>query len=314
MPSQFKPWQLGAVLALLCALAVIVLEWRSTVAERNPSSLLDTLPPNGAVQGFIDFAKLRASGVLERLAGQKASEDQEYRDFAEQIGFDYRTDLDGIAAAYVNGGLYAAMRGRFDWRRISAYAVSQKGQCTKGICSMPASRPNQTISFDLLSKDVLGWAVTNQPLGVALIGFGKPAGHREGQVSPDAVLWISAPGSSFQDPVGLPSGTRAFFAPLATAQDASFSLQLAPGAADKFEIHLLAACASPDTAAQLAAVLTQTTGLLRGMIVRDKLTLDKGSLSSVLVSGRFEARAASVTGDWPMDRRVIEALISGQVR
>ena len=60
----------------------------------------------------------------------------------------------------------------------------------------------------------------------------------------------------------------------------------------------------------MAGVLTQTTDLLRGMIVRDKLTLDKGSLSSVLVSGRFEARAAKVTGAWPMDRRVIEALIS----
>ncbi len=314
MSSRLKPWQLGALLALVCAVAVSVLEWRSSVANRDPSLLLETLPPNGAVEGFIDFAKLRTSGVLDRLAGQKASEDPEYRDFAEQIGFDYRTDLDGIAAAYVNGGLYAAMRGRFDWRRISAYAVSQKGQCAQGICSMPASRPNQIISFDLLSKNVLGWAVTNQPLGVALIGFGKNAGHKRVQVSPAAVLWVSAPGSSFQDPAGLPSGTRAFFAPLATAQDTSFSLQVAPGAADKFEIRLLAACASPETATQLAGVLTQTTDLLRSMIVRDKLTLDKGSLSSVLVSGRFEARAASVTGVWPIDQRVIEALISSQVR
>jgi hypothetical protein len=317
MFSQPKPWHLAAVLALCCAVAIGVLEWRSRVGVGDPARLLEALPLNGAVKGYLDVAKLRDGKVLDELAGNKASEDAEYREFAQQIGFDYRTDLDAIAVAYANGGLYAALRGRFSWQRLSAYAVAQHGQCAKGICSMPASRPNQIISWDRLSDDVLAWAVTDQPLGVAEIGFGKSV--ESSPVARTAVLWLSAPGSAFKDPEMAPSGSRAFLSPLAVAQDASFSLQLANNdltgkSGEKFEIRMQATCASPDIAAQLAGVLTKTTDLLRGMIVRDKLTPDQSSLTAVLVSGRFENRSGTVTGAWPMDRRVIEALISGEVR
>jgi hypothetical protein len=312
MPSQLKPWHLAAVLALVCALAVAVLEWRSRAGVGDPSRLLEALPLDGAVKGYLDVGKLRQGQVLDELVGNKATEDAEYREFAQEIGFDYRNDLDAIAVAYVNDSLFATLRGRFNWPRLSAYAISQRGQCVKEICSMPASRPNQIISFDLLSKDVLAWAITDQPLGVSRIGFGRSTETRP--VARTAVLWFSAPGSAFKDPQAAPSGARAFIAPLAVVRDASFSLQLSSGSRDKFEIRLEAACASPDIATQLSGVLTKTTDLLRSMIVRDKLTPDKGSLSSVLVSGRFEARAAGVTGTWPMDRRVIEALISGDVR
>ena len=313
MPSQTKPWQLAVALVLICAAAIGVLVWRSRAGARDPSHLLEALPLDGALQAYLDVGKLRDGGMLDELVGKKAAEDPEYRDFAEQIGFDYRTDLDAVAVAYANGSLFATLRGRFNWQRLSAYALSQRGQCAKGICSMPASRPNQIISWEQLSGDTLGWAVTDQALGVSQIGFGKSV--ESSPVARTAVLWFAAPGSSFKDPEIAPAGARAFIAPLAVARDASFSLQLSSGGSpDRLEIHLQAACASPDIATQLAGVLSKTTDLLRSMIVRDKLTPDKGSLSSVLVSGRFEARAANVTGTWPMDRRVIEALISGEVR
>lgn len=325
MPSRIKPWQLGVVLALVCALAVAVLEWRSISHPYDAPRLLGALPLQGAIKGYLDVGALRSSGVLEELVGKTASEDADYRDFAQQIGFDYRKDLDAIAVAYSNGGLYATLRGRFNWPKLSAYALAQHGQCTKGICFMPASRPRQTISYELLRDDVLGWAVTEGPLGVNDIGFGKAdaqngSGKSESMGAPGAVLWMAAPGSAFRDPSALPAGTRAFFAPLAASQDASFSLQPARNASGgpdqngKFEIRMQVACASPEIAQQLAGVLTQTTDLLSQMIVRDKLSIDQGSLSSVLVSGRFEARAAKVTGAWPMDRRVIETLLSGEIK
>ncbi len=311
MISRLKPWQLGAVLAAICGIVIGILEWRSTAVTRSPSYLLGTLPLNGAVSGYLDVAKLRSSGVLEELVGKEANEDADYRAFAEQIGFNYRTDLNGIAASYSNGGLYATMRGRFNWPKLNAYAVAQKGECTNGLCSMPASRPHQSISFTMLSADILAWAVTDQPLGVERIGFGKGTGQSDA-VGPSAVLWISAPGSSFRDPSSVPTGTRAFLEPLSAAQSASFSLE--PAKSGKFEVHMQAPCASADVAAQLAKVLNQTTDVLRSVIVHEKLAPDKGSLSGVLVSGRFETRAASVDGLWPIDSAVIQSLISGDVR
>ena len=118
MPSRLKPWQLGALLALLCALAVggfgVALHRRRRAIRRVSWTRFRC---NGAVRGISTLRSCAPAACWTGWPVKKAAEDPEYRDFAEQIGFDYRTDLDGIAAAYVNGGLYAAMRGRFDWRQ-----------------------------------------------------------------------------------------------------------------------------------------------------------------------------------------------------
>ena len=50
------------------------------------------------------------------------------------------------------------------------------------------------------------------------------------------------------------------------------------------------------------------------MIVQDKLSPDKTSLTGVLVSGRFEAKNTNVTGVWPIDLRVIEANLFGSAK
>lgn len=316
MLSRLKTWQLGALLAALTGIAIGFLEFRSKMGAREPARLLEALPLKGAVTGYLDVGKLRRSGVLDQLAGNKTLEDPEYRNFAEQIGFDYRTDLDAVAAAYTDAGLYAAMRGRFNWQKLSAYAIAQKGQCTEGICSMPASRPNQIISFELISGDVLGWAVDEHKVGVEDIVFAKY--KATALPSSATVFWIAAPGASFKDPTGVPTGTRAFLTPLSAAQDASFSFRPAEaggsGAAAKFEIRLDASCASADVATQLASVLTQTTDLLRSLVVKDKLTPDNSSLTGLLLSGHFQSRAASVTGTWPMDQKMIQNLISGEIK
>lgn len=311
-----KPWRLGAVLALCCGLAIAVLEWRSKVETRDPSRLLNLLPLNGAVKAYVDVATLRGSGVLDQLAGKNASEDPDYRAFAQQIGFEYRTDLDAMAVAFLNQSVYAAVRGRFDWKKLSSYAMSQKGQCTKEVCSLPATTPNRIISFDLLSPDVLAWAVSYEPLAVAKIGYGKNSGMEGAAVPAGSVVWVSAPGAAFQNTDSAPAGTRAFFSPLSTTEDATFSLQPATAGLNKdksgkFEIHMEANCASPEVATALAGVLTKTTDVLRTLFAQDKTAPDPASLSAVLISGRFEPRAAKVSGTWPMDQRVIDTLLAG---
>src|ERR1700733_15338368 len=90
---RFQPWQLAAALVLLCAAAVGLLEWRR-LQRYDASRLMQSLPVEGAVKMFINIEQLRDSGLLDVLAGSKTAEEPDYRHFADEIGFDYRTDLD----------------------------------------------------------------------------------------------------------------------------------------------------------------------------------------------------------------------------
>src|SRR5579862_2047155 len=129
MRFRFQPWQLAVLVVLLCGAAVGVVRWRRTFQPVNATSLLAALPVQGATLLYIDADALRQSGILDLLAGSKAAEEPDYRKFVEQSGFDYRTDVDGVAAAFVNGETYLTVRGRFQWKLLSSYARSQGGEC-----------------------------------------------------------------------------------------------------------------------------------------------------------------------------------------
>lgn len=311
MRFRFQPWQLAALLVLLCVGAVGFLEWRRGTQTYDASRLMQALPINGAVKVYIDVGQLRASGVLDEIAGEKAKEEPDYRSFADEINFDYRTDVDAVAAAFVNGGFYAAVRGHFDWSRLNRYVRSQQGRCVNGVCVMQGSQPNRMISFYPLSTQILALAVTEEPQGVAMIS----PGENKSITVPPSVIWVSAPGSAFKNlPANLPDGTRSFLSPLAEARESSFILEPGANGPDRFQIRLDVASASPGAATKLAKELTYVTDLFRSMLAREDLTPDKANLSGVLASGRFESHDSNVTGTWPLDRRVIEALVSGQVK
>jgi hypothetical protein len=268
---------------------------------------------------FINIEQLRDSGLLDVLAGSKTAEEPDYRHFADEIGFDYRTDLDAVAAAFVHGGFYAAARGHFDWKRLTEYALAQQGKCSNGICSIPGSQLDRIISFYPLSTEVLALAVSDNAQGVAMIA---PPRGKNGITVPPSAFWISAPGTDFKDLKNLPTGTQSFLTPLAQAREASFSIQPAgaPGSSspsssnNTFEIRMDVACTSPDSAAALSKVLTSTTEVLRRLIQQEGTAPKRSDLAAVLMSGSFETHDSSVTGRWPMDRRVIESLVSDQVK
>jgi hypothetical protein len=315
---RFQPWQLAAALVLLCAAVLGVLEWRRSSQHYDASRLMRSLPVNGAVKVYIDVEGLRDGGLLDALAGPKAAEDPDYRHFADEIGFDYRTDLDAVAAAFVNGDFYAAARGHFDWKRLTEYARSQQGQCTNGICNLPGSETNRIISFYPLSTEVLALAVSDKPQGVMMIA---PPTGKNGIMVPASAFWISAPGSDFKNLKNLPVGTQSFMAPLAQAKEAAFSVRAAsaaPGAPtgsnSSLEIRMDVACVSPDAAAAMSQVFSSLTDVLRRLVVSEHVSPKPSDLTAVLVSGRFEVHESNVTGFWPMDRRVIESLVSDQAK
>ena len=105
MRTRIQPWQLAAIVILLCGSILWFAHWRSTSRPYGAAELIQCLPPEQATHMFIDVAALRSSGILDLLAGSRAAEEADYKKFVDQTGFDYRTDLDAVAGAFGMGEL-----------------------------------------------------------------------------------------------------------------------------------------------------------------------------------------------------------------
>jgi hypothetical protein len=305
---RFRPWQLALLVILLCGAVVSGVRWRLASKPYNATGLLAVLPANGATLVYIDAGALRQSGILDLLAGSKATEEPDYRQFVEQTGFDYRSDLDAVAAAFSNGEAYITLRGRFQWKLLSGYARSQGGECRYTTCTMAASASERHISFYPLKSDVIALAISNQPKGVYMIG---PNGANTPPPLPPEPVWISVPSSVFSRADAFPAGTRAFLSPLAQARNITFAMG---PKGDRLQLRLEVGCASPEMAAELARQFNSTTDLLKRMLERDRLTANPNDLSGLLVAGSFQQQDARVIGTWPVDRGLVTSLASGQIQ
>ena len=291
----------------LCVAAVGVARWWRVSAPYDAARLIAALPTDRATVVYLDTEQLRRSGMLALLAGSKAAEEPDYLKFVNDTGFDYRTDLDALGAAFVDNRFYATLRGRFRWKQLTAYAESQGGECHYSVCTMLGSSADRNISFYPLKSDVLALAVSTDPRAVTNIGSGSTT-----QITvPSDPFWISVPAAVFNRPESFPAGTRAFLGPLASAQKVVFA---AGPQGDRLQLRLEVACTTPDAAAELVKQFSSVTGLLKSMIEREHMTPNPRDLSGVLVAGTFEQRQSTVIGTWPVERGFVEALASGQIQ
>jgi hypothetical protein len=309
---RFQPWQLAVLVVLLCVAAVGVAHWWRVSQIYDAGRLVSTLPKNHATLVYLDVGALRQSGLLDLIAGSKATEEPEYRKFVEQTGFDYRTDLDALSASFSQGAAYFTVRGQFQWKQLSVYAESQGGHCHDTVCTMNGSEPDRNISFYPLQANVLALAVSPLPRAVMDIGRGQKSrpGKETDELAANPV-WISIPPDVFERLDSFPGGTRSFFSPLAHAQNVTFA---AGPKGNGIELRLEVTCATPEAAAELAQQLSGTTSLLKRMIEREHMTPNPRDLSGVLVAGSFQQQQSQVIGTWPLERNFVEALASGQIQ
>ena len=290
----------------MCAAAVAVARWWRVSSHYGAARLISVLPTERATVVYLDTGELRRSGMLDLLAGSKAVEEADYRKFVDETGFDYRTDLDALAASFEENRVYATLRGRFRWKQLTAYAESQGGECHYSVCTMPGSTVERNISFYPLKSDVLALAISTDPRAVSSIGTGKPQ-----MPVPLDPFWISVPAALFNRPEAFPAGTRAFLSPLAHAEKVTFA---AGPQGNRLRLRLEVACATPEAAAELVKQFSGMTGLLKSMIEREHMTPNPRDLSGVLVAGTFEQQKSTVIGTWPVERGFVEALASGQIQ
>lgn len=269
--------------------------------------LLKRIPTRDAVIVYIDFSQLRRGGILQLLEGSKASEDPDYQSFARKINFDYRQDLDSAMVAFAPSGKYMLVRGRFDWKSLRSYAIEGGGSCMTALCRMTGSTPDRRISFFPVQSGLMALAVGTDESAVVRMS-GRPSGPAA--EVPNAPVWLSVPGSLLKSGENLPTGTKMFAHGMEKAE--KVTLTFAPEGS-RLAARLEVRCRNEQDAVEVASQLSSATITLRQMLEREHQRPGPADLAGVLASGSFRSEGQTVFGYWPMERALVETILSGGV-
>jgi hypothetical protein len=300
--SKYRAWLLIVLVAALCGASVWFMVWRSQ-RPIPPAALMKRIPSPNPVVLYIDFAALRNSGILDKLAGSKAAQDPDYVAFIDKTGFDWQQDLDAALLAFAPDGKYYLVKGRFDWKKVRSYATDEGGACELSLCSMKSNSPDQTISFFPVQKNLMGMAVSQDD---------KAARHLQDNDSrpdtevPAAPVWLWVPGAALKSHQQLPAGTHMFASALERTE--RLTLALVPDG-DRFLIKLDARCRSDEDAIRLTSELSATTSRLRQMLDLEHHTPNPADLTGVLSSGSFQSTGSRVSGQWRIERVFVDKVL-----
>jgi hypothetical protein len=150
---------------VIIAGAAIYGNWRWNKATRDPrGELLSALPLTADTEAvvYIDVHSLGRSIFLKQLISwaAKPAEDPDYLQFVNETGFDYERDLSATAIAISSdaktSGFYAIAKGRFDKKKISAYASrtgKQENKNGRTMDCVPVTGEQEQICFWFQAND-----------------------------------------------------------------------------------------------------------------------------------------------------------------
>lgn len=254
----------------------------------------------------IDFDALRRAGFLNAIAGNRVTEEPEYKLFVQQSGFDYRQDLDSVTAAFHGGKTLALARGRFQWRTLRDYVAAQQGACRNTFCRMAGSQPDRQISFFPMRSDIMALAVGADEWAASELQAKR--GGPPPFALPGRPVWLHVPSSVLRQERDLPAGARLF----AKAMRDSEQVMLSLGRVNLgLEAFLDVTCQTPEAATLLLTQLRGVTALLRDLLAKEGKTANPRDLSGVLVGGAFRAEGRMVHGNWAVPADFLEAFTGG---
>ncbi|MEZ5403752.1 MAG: hypothetical protein R2729_28990 [Bryobacteraceae bacterium] len=306
---KLRPLTLSALLLLVCAAVLLVLEFRRQDRDLSPRGLLLRLPSQEeGIQVYADIQTLRRAGLLDLLAGSRASEELDYRRFVEAVKFDYREDLDAIYGVFDGRRSNFLLEGRISWGDIRQYSEQHGARCRSGYCSLEGRAPDRVLSFYPVSPDVLSIAIDADMWGAELTA--KPKPEPPGFWIPPQPFWVAVPGKVLADPGSLPAGAAAFASQLKGA----LRMTLAAGpSGDAFQAEMRARFQNETDAAESRANLAKATETLQAFLAREKQRANPSDMSGLLVSGSFEQEGTVVVGRWPITRAFLENLAGGNL-
>ncbi len=303
---RLHPLLVVLLVLALCGGLILSLGLLRSRQASTPAGMAAYLPAGDGIIVGIDFASLRASGMLSSLAGNRVVQEPDYRAFVGETAFDYEQDLDYALAWFGKDTVCMLLRGRFDWPRLTAYAKATRGDCRNSTCRMPGSAPERNISFFPLRQDVMALAVSSDAWASDSLLKTKP--ERRRMTIPGQPVWLLIPASALNKPDGLPQGARPFAKAMQAADGVVLSLGIS-GA--NLELLLDASCRSPESAALLLSQLEDATRILKQFLVSEKEAANPRSLGGVLASGTFRREDLHVLGRWPIERSLLESILGG---
>lgn len=308
MNQRFQFRQLVVLLLAACALAGGYVYWLRARKAAGPSDLVAYLPTTDASVLYVDVNSLRRSGILGMVAGPKTDEEPEYQQFVGETKFDYRQDLDAVAAALKDGRTYFALRGRFHWSNLKDYAGRHGGSCHNDFCVVAGSQPNRRISFYLLQPDVMAMAIGPDDFGAYQVAreSGKLA-----LTAPKEPMWALIPAGALKGMDALPAAAKAYVPALQGAEQIVFSVGADPSRQLQFGVNVT--CKDAPAATALVTQFEGITKALRELLARQRQKPDPADLSGVLVAGSFRRNERQVYGAWPISREFVDA-IAGNAR
>jgi hypothetical protein len=300
---RFQLRQLIVLLLVACALAAAGIYWFRARRAAPPSDLVVYLPTSDASVIYIDVDALRRSGILGTVAGSKTTEEPDYQQFVRETKFDYRQDLDAVAAALKDGRVYFALRGRFHWNNLRDYAALHGGSCHNDFCVVPGSQPNRRISFYLLRRDVMAMAIGPDDFGAYQVA--SESGRLALPV-PKEPVWALIPAVSLQKMDALPAAAKAYVPALHGAEQIVFSVNAGRDRQLQLGVHVT--CKDAPAASTLLTQFEGTTKALRELLARNRQKPDPADLSGVLVAGSFRREERQVYGEWPLPKAFVDAI------
>jgi len=239
------------------------------------------------------------------VAGSKAAEELEYKQFVEQTGFDYRHDLDAVAAAFQDDQTFFVLRGRFRWKNLMEYAQRQGGSCHDNYCVAAGSKPDRRISFHPIESNLMAMAISRDDFAAYQITRQK---EKFSFVPPNVPLWAVIPSAALAKSGLLPAGTKAYVSALQKADQAVFTV--GPDG-DHLRLAVHVTCRDAAAASTLVAQFESTTNTLRKWIEREHQQPNPADLSGILVAGTFRREDRQVHGQWPIPRAFVDAVGAG---
>ncbi|MBI4904616.1 MAG: hypothetical protein HY820_13325 [Acidobacteria bacterium] len=300
MKDPRPPWHFAAIFAALlvvCAGVFIIVSRRPVPAAR----LVQYLPFGDRVLISIDGLALRKAGLIKAVPS--VAEEADYRDFVQSTGFNYQRHLDHLYLSVGNNETHAWVVGRFDWKRLQAYAKSHGGDCRSVVCRLDSPTPGRKISFRRNGSGILALASSANPDAVQRL-FTKPATAPPPEPPPQPV-WFLLPHATLQTAASMPDGSRMFLSAISTASHAFIAI----GAKENgFQATLDALAPNDQEAQQAVRELQAATTVLNRMLAREKQTPNPRDLSGVLTRGEFSQQGVHIKGAWPIERSFLESI------
>jgi hypothetical protein len=164
-------WWIGLA-AVLLLLAAIVFRGYESWGGRNGAwrgDALALMPSEASAVVFADLEELRQAPFFSALYAwaPRPQADEDYAQFQQATGFNFERDLDRVCIASLKHGpeasYFAVADGRFDRKKITAYALQSGARFSQGsreIFSLPVNGSAHKVSFAFLRTNRI--ALTNE--------------------------------------------------------------------------------------------------------------------------------------------------------